>query len=178
MKIPIAKLPIGLHELEFEGPASAYKLNSAVFSTPVIGQIQVDKGEAQVYVHALVKTNGLFSCDRCVREFDQEISGELRLCYQIVGTGGRPSFTGEEGDGEAGLRTYRTGEAFIDISDDIRDTLVISVPMKNVCSPECQGICPGCGEDLKESACKCGEKPPDPRWDTLKQLQDKTPEDG
>ena len=175
MKIPISKLSLGFHELDFEDSLESFGLsNEQVFSKPVTGHVKVDRGASHIYIQAAVKTQGQFSCDRCLREFDQEISGETRLYYEVVSTGERTGFN----EDEAEVRTYRSGDAFIDITPDVRETLVLSLPMKMVCSPDCKGICPGCGEDLHESACHCGEKPVDPRWDALKQLLDKTPEGG
>jgi len=46
----------------------------------------------------------------------------------------------------------------------------LSIPMKLLCREDCQGICPGCGANLNQEACRCGEKPGDPRWEKLREL--------
>ena len=40
---------------------------------------------------------------------------------------------------------------------------------KNLCSPDCKGLCPGCGANLNHEACRC-KKAVDPRLAKLAQL--------
>ncbi|RMG61535.1 MAG: DUF177 domain-containing protein, partial [Calditrichaeota bacterium] len=58
----------------------------------------------------------------------------------------------------------------IDLSDQLKEYLILAVPMKMLCKEDCRGICPGCGADLNSEACRCGEPPIDPRWEKLRQL--------
>ena len=46
----------------------------------------------------------------------------------------------------------------IDVSDIIRESLLISLPMKVVCSETCPGLCPSCGADLAEGDCGCAQE--------------------
>jgi uncharacterized metal-binding protein YceD (DUF177 family) len=43
----------------------------------------------------------------------------------------------------------------VDRTDEIREELLLSVPMRFLCSEECQGICPGCHVNLNAEKCKC-----------------------
>ena len=63
------------------------------------------------------------------------------------------------------------GQTVIDMADDVRQTVLLSVPLKNVCRDECRGLCPLCGRNLNEGTCDCKETPVDGRWDKLKELQ-------
>ena len=36
----------------------------------------------------------------------------------------------------------------IDISNDVREFALLSVPMKKLCSEDCKGLCFKCGKDL------------------------------
>jgi uncharacterized protein len=55
----------------------------------------------------------------------------------------------------------------------VREELLLAVNQYVVCDPKCQGLCPKCGAVLNEEACGCTDDEPDPRWETLRTLQDK-----
>ena len=66
-------------------------------------------------------------------------------------------------------RSALAGEE-IDLGSILREELLLSVPGKPLCRPDCKGICGGCGAELNTEACTC--KPEiDPRWDALKDLK-------
>jgi uncharacterized protein len=63
------------------------------------------------------------------------------------------------------------GQTVIDLADDVRQTLLLAFPLKNVCREECRGLCSRCGKNLNEGSCDCKETLVDGRWDKLKELQ-------
>ena len=59
----------------------------------------------------------------------------------------------------------------IDLSGAVRESILLAVPPAPVCSDDCKGLCPKCGEDLNQGECGCDRNVPDPRWDALKAIQ-------
>lgn len=67
----------------------------------------------------------------------------------------------------------------VDITADIREELLLTMPSRFLCSEECKGICPGCGVNLNEKRCTCGKKkkgkkephPEESPWSVLDQLK-------
>ena len=66
----------------------------------------------------------------------------------------------------------------VDITSDIREELLLTMPSRFLCSDECKGLCPGCGVNLNEKKCTCGRKkkkqappPEDSPWSVLDQLK-------
>ena len=55
----------------------------------------------------------------------------------------------------------------------VRDILLASQSLSNLCKPDCKGLCPVCGHDLNEGDCGCDRFVPDPRLAALQQLIDK-----
>jgi uncharacterized protein len=43
----------------------------------------------------------------------------------------------------------------LDITDDIREDVLISLPTKYLCSQDCVGLCPTCGKNLNREKCEC-----------------------
>ena len=46
----------------------------------------------------------------------------------------------------------------VDITSDIREELLLTMPSRFLCSSDCKGLCPGCGANLNEKKCSCGKK--------------------
>lgn len=51
----------------------------------------------------------------------------------------------------------------IDLAPLLREYLLLDIPISPVCKPECEGLCPICGEKLNISNCSHSEEPVDPR---------------
>ena len=59
---------------------------------------------------------------------------------------------------------------FVDLTDDIRQAILLAFPSYPICSPDCKGLCPYCGINLNKEHCFC--KPPaDTRWKELDNLK-------
>ena len=65
----------------------------------------------------------------------------------------------------------------VDITEDIREEILLSIPDRFKCSESCRGLCPGCGANLNEEPCRCSKKkkkqPPKQNhtWDALDGLE-------
>jgi uncharacterized protein len=59
----------------------------------------------------------------------------------------------------------------LDVGRWAHDALVLALPAKLLCSPECAGLCGRCGERRQAGVeHSCGEPEPDPRWERLRDL--------
>ena len=67
----------------------------------------------------------------------------------------------------------------VDLTEDVREELLLAVPSCFYCSPDCKGICPMCGANLNHETCSCGDAPAEPEfgsdapspWDQLDALK-------
>jgi len=46
----------------------------------------------------------------------------------------------------------------VDLTEDVREELLLAVPSCFYCSPDCKGICPMCGTNLNHASCSCEER--------------------
>jgi len=69
-------------------------------------------------------------CSRCLVEHDQAYEAHFEELYPI-------------GDGK------------IDANEEVRQTLLVNVPDRSLCRPDCRGLCPRCGKNLNEGPCQC-----------------------
>jgi len=58
----------------------------------------------------------------------------------------------------------------LDITADIREALLLSMPGFNVCSESCKGLCVQCGKNLNEGPCACEQSGGLDAWQALDNL--------
>jgi uncharacterized protein len=107
-------------------------------------------------------------CARCVEPVEIPLSAEFDLIF-------RPA----EADSEALERSITAPETEIgyylrdslSLEDVLREQVLLSLPVRTLCKPDCKGLCPRCGENRNSTACTCEQGPADPRWEALAGLR-------
>lgn len=46
-------------------------------------------------------------------------------------------------------------EDLLDLTEDIRDDILLALPQRNLCQMDCRGLCPDCGQNLNARDCGC-----------------------
>ncbi len=52
---------------------------------------------------------------------------------------------------------YFNGDV-IDLTESLREQVILAIPMKLICDSECRGLCPECGSNLNQTDCQCISK--------------------
>ena len=60
----------------------------------------------------------------------------------------------------------------LDLTDEIREEIELTFPVRHLCKPDGLGLCPKCGKDLNEGECGCSKREVDPRMAALLKLLD------
>ncbi len=129
---------------------------------------ELSKSGDLVSAKGWVRGKMLLLCDRCLKEFESRFKSFFEVHYRPQ-CGSSPSE--EESLAEGDLEVVYFDGEMLDIADQIRQTVLLSVPMRALCRDDCKGLCGGCGRDLNMESCRCQEPPADPRWDALKNLK-------
>lgn len=108
-----------------------------------------DKVEMQGRVHVIVSV----VCDRCLAPFEVEINTPLQMLFELAGA---DSWQVKELECKGpDLDTILLDEPVIDIDDAFRQHIFLALPVKNLCSEGCKGICPQCGAQRNQELCSC-----------------------
>lgn len=107
-------------------------------------------------------------CGRCLEPFSQALVAEIEeefLPITDVNTG-------------APLEVPRDEDVFtiderhmLDLTEALRQAIILARPIQLVCRTDCAGLCPSCGQNLNEGSCDCGGVPTDPRWAALEEIR-------
>jgi uncharacterized protein len=167
MKIAIANLEEGEHEYQFDFVRTDVELEEAYgYDYPIHLEVRLTKMGDEYLVRGELRTRANLICDRCAEPYVAEIEDQMLILYTLSGKVIPPE---EEAQYEE-VRRINPGDMEIDIGDDVRQTLILALPWKRLCSPECRGLCPRCGANLNVEPCRCAEPVVDPRWEALKKL--------
>jgi uncharacterized protein len=141
------------------------------FTAPLRGEVKFTRTIDGVLVTGNLTTETKLVCRRFAIEFSQPIKlaleEEFRSAYD-VNTGLK--LPPREDDEEA---TMISEQHMLDLSEVLRQDLILAVPPFPVCREDCKGLCPHCGKDLNEGTCDCSEEESDPRWAALQELLNK-----
>jgi uncharacterized protein len=107
-------------------------------------------------------------CARCVEPVEIPLEAEFDLIF-------RPAAA----DAEAAERSITAPETEIGyyqkdsllLEDVLREQVLLSLPVRTLCKPDCKGLCPRCGENRNLQPCSCDQGPSDPRWEALAGLR-------
>ena len=148
---------IDLGDLRQVGPLHAE--GQAELLSNTLGEIRI-RGK----VRAEIETD----CDRCLELVHRPINSDFDLFYRPT-----PDNTAHRelaiDAGEAEIGFYEDGG--MELADVIREYVLLSLPMQQVCSEECKGICPQCGLNRNTGQCQCETKIKDERWTALRDLK-------
>jgi len=171
MKLKLRGLSQGEHQFSFDEPVKDYGLDAELFRGNIDSDVRVDVQGKNYYIRIASTVSAAFECDRCLDSFVRDISVEIRIIYT------EDRSLGPDDDTE-GLHFLAANEDVVTLDEDLRQNLMLAVPMKKVCCDDCKGLCPVCGGNLNKKSCGCVVENVDSRWDALKKLKTDDPKPG
>jgi uncharacterized protein len=135
--IRIADLVQGIHEFDFTCKASdfeGWQLAEAGFTRDINLSVAVEKSEEQVTFTIKTSTVAEFTCDICLAPISRDLSGSLKLFYLL----GVPVEEAQDWNEE--YRFLDKNAETIDLTGDVCETLLLSLPLKVACTdnPHCK----------------------------------------
>ena len=117
-------------------------------------------GTGEVVARGTIEGELAQECRRCLKPVESPFEGELTVVFVSDGSD-------EDGSGYP----FDAGSSELDLSEAVREEIILSVNPYVVCTPECKGLCPQCGTNRNDGECDCTEDSIDPRWATLRELK-------
>lgn len=134
---------------------------------PVKVEGKVRLAGAEVFVNGHIETRAQVECDRCLKLVEMPVNADFDLQY-ITGAEYESSATVELTEDALSVSVF-DGET-IDVDEIVKEQILLAVPTRLLCQPDCKGICPVCGIDKNTGDCECETEDIDPRWAALKNL--------
>jgi len=135
---------------------------------PVEVHLTLTNTGRRIVAEGRLETAGRFRCSRCLEEFRHPVSVPFSAEYQAAPSGGEPGQGGETEDADEVVWYH---DDVIDTAEEIRQSVLLALPMKPLCAEDCPGLCPRCGHNLKAGPCGCTLDDVDPRLSALKDFK-------
>ena len=130
------------------------------------GKIVKDEWLTSVQASARVRVKR--RCDRCFGPGELEHSVEVDEVYVFHADLSED----REKSLDAKDRDYSVlDNAFVDLKEVFTEQVLVSLPDTFLCSDDCTGLCPVCGQRKDNGDCGCEEDEIDPRWEALRGLK-------
>ena len=136
-------------------------------SEPLEVYCQLSKVEELFVAKGWVKGVMLLTCDRCLEAFKSGYKSFFEMHYRLQADEVKQDDESEELPDGAVETVFFEGD-ILDIADQVRQTVLLSVPMRAICREDCRGLCGSCGCNLNVESCQCSGQSTDPRWSALK----------
>ena len=104
-------------------------------------------------------------CGKCMSLYPYDVSFPVEL-----------HFSQKEKAIDDELDMYYTDGDTIEFDEAVQTNLIMNIPAKMECSPDCKGVCPICGVNLNIECCECSledDAPIDSRFAALKDFFEK-----
>jgi uncharacterized protein len=142
------------HEFEFPFLDLADDLMAKDFS----GKVTFSRTQRGILVDVHFRAVVPTTCARCLDATLSEVVSDFTELYAFD----------HRTETESGLIVPESG--YIDITPLVREYLLLDIPTRPLCKPDCAGLCPVCGENRNEVDCGCEIESIDPRLSALQDL--------
>lgn len=176
-----------VHELQFNvaqllkeatGATRHYDINTksinkfdddVVLVSPIVGRVKFLRTGSDILVTGTLKATIQKSCGRCLTTFTTSISVDLEEQFY-------PSVDLATGtfiplSPEVDEANYINAQHILDLLEVTRQSFLLESDGILYCEPDCQGLCPQCGQDRNAGSCTCEDVEIDVRWAGLRALQ-------
>ena len=138
--------------------------------SPLDGDVQLMRTNEGILVTADLHASLQLECSRCLDIFGKAIRLELEeefLPTIDILTGSRLVL-----DEEADRANLIDSHHELNLSEVVRQDILLTVPTAPLCRSNCKGLCPVCGKNRNREDCHHDSKEIDPRLAKLKELLD------
>ena len=129
------KLDVSLPDAESFG-------EPVVFSDPAtLSGYYVSIGET-VHLYGTLCFEAIAACVNCLEETKQNFSVPFEATYALTPKDEDPDL-------------YLYAGSKVDVSEMALEQALLALPMRWLCKPDCQGLCPRCGTNRNIASCSC-----------------------
>jgi uncharacterized protein len=162
--VPLAALRKGEEEFSFELPLECDFDGERIKFDKIHVRTRFSLLGEDVLLNLSLRIEGEFRCDRCSEKYKDGLEGQVTTLFTPD-----PLKIQNADGGE--IRLFSIHATELDITQEITDAVILTIPEKLLCRKDCKGLCEKCGNNLNEGGCPCSSTAGDSRWDALKHIK-------
>jgi len=154
MKIPFSEISstenrYTLNDLSVPSNCEEFEVQGAVeFSCSL-----QKKKDNRVVLQGTIQVALQLRCDRCASTYPYNVQSDIQLIFEV-----QPQDHWQLKDMDivvADLDIIELAQPVIDLEEIAWQQLYMALPVKQICTEYCKGICPECGTNLNDTTCSC-----------------------
>ncbi|MGX7824886.1 YceD family protein [Actinokineospora sp. 24-640] len=161
----LGRRPGSSRRLERTAPAAHEVGLEGVIAIPTGAEVELDLLLESVVEGVLVSVTATGplagECSRCLDPITDEVAVQVTELFAY------PHSVTEKTTDED--EVARLVDDLIDLEPVVRDAVVLAVPSAPLCTPDCAGLCPGCGGKWADLGPDHEHETIDPRWAALQE---------
>ena len=138
IKINIGSLNDGSQVLELKSSEKELGIEEGFLKEPVSVRLELFKTTHQLDLKAEISGIIFLECDRCLDRFEKKFTTSFQLIF-VQQTHREEAFSEED------IRSYSSHMKSVDITTDIREAVILTVPMRKLPDENPDGACSWCG---------------------------------
>lgn len=115
-------------------------------------RVHLEKHGHDILLRGHLEGRLALSCSRCLEAFSHPLDADFDL---LLAPGPGPLRSDEEELSKADLDVDFYTREEVNLEAIVREQVLLTLPLKPLCSETCQGLCPRCGADLNRETCNC-----------------------
>ncbi len=135
-------------------------------SVKVEGEIK--KGIVQTDVRGRISAEIALECTRCLEPIEQNLEISFAAAF-VTPEHYTQAKEAELNTDDLDVSVFEGDR--IDLTELVREQILLNLPEQVFCREDCKGLCEKCGANRNLIDCKCIEIEIDPRWAALKNLK-------
>jgi uncharacterized protein len=139
--------------------------DTAVVVSPLTGAIKLLRTGPNIFVTGQLQCVIQKNCGRCLTTFSRPVEVELAEEFYPAADIVSGKMVPPPEDAEPANRIDEHN--ILDLTEVVRQELVVLADAVLYCQPACKGLCPHCGQDLNEVNCSCEDQPVNAGWASL-----------
>ena len=156
MKLNVRSIPDRGLKIEEEVSAEVFSEGAGLtLAQPARVSVNARKIHGGFHVKAEATAEIKCECVRCLEPTVCQTTGKFDIVYQPFNSDDEYTQKQLE-DRDLGIRFFKGNE--IDLAPEIRQTVLLNLPTKPMCSSDCKGLCPNCGANRNQEQCGCEEE--------------------
>jgi uncharacterized protein len=155
LHVDLRSLDPGYHALSLEPAPEDVGLSGDEFRD-VLVEVGMDFEGKQILLNLTASAVAALVCDRTLVDFEQSIRGQYTVLFSSVAS---------ENESVDEIRSFEASDERIDITDIVRDTLLLAIPVRKI-APGAEDV------DIPLAFGAPADADVDPRWEALKSLRE------
>jgi len=148
--------PVELHgRLDLKEAVSGR--NDIRLKEPITASLRVRSESGTAIVAGTLTADLELTCAKCLKKVDERVE------FPVT-----EMFTMQPGVAERDEDIHLVQDEIVELTPYLQDAFIVQLPMAAVCSQQCKGLCPVCGNDRNAGSCDCVQDQIDPRLAGLK----------